>query len=84
MAERVDRGTVVKRQIAANGISRVVRCGARVVAASYDGSVALGEPADLRVVQRLRAMQQRLVAVPFLPAEEETCDAKALEDAVGV
>ena len=51
---------VVRRKIAENGISALSRSGDYLVAVSYDGTVNLVSPADLRVVRTLRAMVQKL------------------------
>jgi WD40 repeat protein len=51
---------VRKVAVARNGISSLTRCGALVVAASYDGRLYAVCPETLAVVQHLGAMQQRL------------------------
>ena len=51
---------VLRRQIAANGISSAARSGDHVVVTSYDGSVYLIRPADLTVANVLAAMRQRV------------------------
>jgi len=61
---RVDlnTGAILRRQIAANGISAIARTSAvgdRLLASSYDGSNYLVRSSDLRVINRLQAMQQR-------------------------
>lgn len=65
---RVDLGTgaILRRQIAANGISAITRAPAlesasddRLLASSYDGSNYLVRSSDLQVMNRLQAMQQR-------------------------
>ena len=53
---------LIHAQIAENGISGAVRCGAYLAATSYDGAVYLVDPCDLSVVNTLRAMWQRLHA----------------------
>lgn len=50
---------VSRQQIARNGISSVAKQGDHVVAVSYDGAAYLVSPADLSVLQTLRAMTQR-------------------------
>jgi WD40 repeat protein len=56
---------VSRRTIARNGISSVCTQGKNVIASSYDGALYLVEPAELGVVQTLRAMVQRIdVAEP--------------------
>jgi WD40 repeat protein len=55
-------GEVQSRAVAKNGISAIARCGDRVVVVSYDGAAYLVDPADLRVVNTLRRMTQRLQA----------------------
>ncbi|MCG6863551.1 MAG: WD40 repeat domain-containing protein [Chromatiaceae bacterium] len=47
-------------RIAINGISSLSRCGDHIAAVSYDGSLCLVDPADMSVVGRIRAMQQKL------------------------
>ncbi len=61
---RVDlnTGAILRRQIAANGISAIARASAagdRLLASSYDGSNYLVRSSDLQVMNRLQAMQQR-------------------------
>ena len=65
---RVDlsTGAILRRQIAANGISAIARVPAassessdRLLASSYDGSNYLVRSSDLQVINRLQAMQQR-------------------------
>lgn len=65
---RVDlsTGAILRRQIAANGISAIARVSAaspgssdRLLASSYDGSNYLVRSSDLQVINRLQAMQQR-------------------------
>jgi WD40 repeat protein len=56
----VESGAILTRPIANNGISAVARSGDHLVAVSYDGVAYLVCPADLRVVNTLRGMQQRL------------------------
>ncbi len=61
---RVDlnTGAILRRQIAANGISAIARASAvgdRLLASSYDGSNYLVRSSDLQVINRLQAMQQR-------------------------
>jgi WD40 repeat protein len=56
----LESGHVSRRTVAANGISALSRAGRHVVAVSYDGGAYLVEPADLEVVQVIRAMQQRV------------------------
>lgn len=51
---------VLRRKIAENGISALSRSGDYLVAASYDGTVSLVHPSNLRVVRTLRAMVQKL------------------------
>ena len=53
-------GDVLTRQIAENGISAVTRSGDELVAVSYDGVAYRVRPSDLRVVNSLRSMNQRL------------------------
>lgn len=55
-------GKIARRTIAANGISSLSRCGADLVASSYDGGVYLVAVADLSVRNVYRAMTQRLDA----------------------
>lgn len=66
---RVDlRGDrVTRRSIADNGISALSRCGAHLVAVSYDGTANLIAPDDLRTMNRLRIMVQKPIGAP-LPA----------------
>lgn len=55
-------GAILRRQIAANGISAIARAsasGERLLASSYDGSNYLVRSSDLQVINRLQAMQQR-------------------------
>lgn len=58
---RVDlgRGRIERAQIARNGISSLCRSGDLLAASSYDGTIYLVRPADLRVVNSLSAMVQR-------------------------
>ena len=61
---RVDltTGAILRRQIAANGISAIARVSDRedrLLASSYDGSNYLVRSSDLQVINRLQAMQQR-------------------------
>lgn len=61
---RVDlnTGAILRRQIAANGISALARAstsGDRLLTSSYDGSNYLVRSSDLQVMNRLQAMQQR-------------------------
>ena len=65
---RVDlaTGTILRRQIAANGISAIARVparasaeGDRLLASSYDGTNYLVRSSDLQVMNRLQAMRQR-------------------------
>lgn len=56
----LDTERVSRRTIARNGISSVCTQGRHVIASSYDGALYLVEPADLGVVQTLRAMVQRV------------------------
>ena len=51
---------VLRRQIAANGISSAARSGDHLVVTSYDGSVYLIRPTDLSVANVLTAMRQRI------------------------
>ena len=58
----LDTGTILRRQIAANGISAIACVPDRedrLLASSYDGSNYLVRSSDLQVVNRLQAMQQR-------------------------
>lgn len=59
---RVDltTGKVEKHQFAKNGISAVTRSGDNLLAVSYDGTAYLVRPDDLRVINRLSSMTQRL------------------------
>lgn len=59
---RVDlaSGRVQRRTVAGNGISSLCRCGAHVVATSYDGGAYLVAPEDLAVTAVARAMRQRV------------------------
>ena len=56
---------VVPHRIAANGISSLSRCGNRIAAVSYDGSLCLVEPKDMAVTSRIRAMTQKLSGFEF-------------------
>ena len=56
--------TVARRKVADNGISALSRSGDYLVAASYDGTVALVNPTDLATVRSLRAMIQKLGQTP--------------------
>ena len=51
---------VLTRQIAHNGISSLANSGDYVIAVSYDGVAYLVRPDDLKVVNTLSSMQQRL------------------------
>jgi WD40 repeat protein len=51
---------LTRRTVACNGISSVCTQGSHIVASSYDGALYLVDPADLSVVQTLRAMVQRV------------------------
>ena len=51
---------VLRRQIAANGISSAARSGDHAVVTSYDGSVYLVRPTDLAIANELTAMRQRV------------------------
>ena len=51
---------VLRRQIAANGISSAARSGDHAVVTSYDGSVYLVRPTDLAIANELAAMRQRV------------------------
>jgi WD40 repeat protein len=51
---------VLRRQIAANGISSAASSGNHLVVTSYDGSVYLIRPTDLSVANVLTAMRQRV------------------------
>ena len=59
---RIDltNGTVIKRQIAQNGVSAINRCDKHVVVVSYDGSAHLLDPQTLEPVASLQTMTQRL------------------------
>lgn len=52
--------SVLRRQVAENGISSAARAGAHVLVTSYDGSVYLVRPQDLAVANALQAMRQRV------------------------
>jgi len=56
----LESGDVLSRTIAENGISAVARCGAHLIAVSYDGVAYLVRPSDLQVQNSLRGMRQRL------------------------
>jgi len=56
---------VTRRTVACNGISSVCTQGRDIIASSYDGALYLVDPANLDVLQTLRAMVQR-VMVPEL------------------
>ncbi len=64
----LERGDILTRQIAENGISAVCRCGDDLVAVSYDGAAYLVRPNDLSVLNTLRGMTQRLVPSGMIPA----------------
>jgi WD40 repeat protein len=51
---------VSRRTVARNGLSSVCRQGRDVITSSYDGALYLVDPKDLRVVNCLRAMTQRV------------------------
>jgi len=51
---------VSPHRIATNGISGLSRCGANLVAVSYDGSVCLVDPENMTVLSRLSSMRQKL------------------------
>jgi WD40 repeat protein len=53
---------VSRRQIASNGISALSRSGENIIACSYDGGVYLVCPDDLRVINKIQAMKQKLAA----------------------
>lgn len=53
-------GEVRTRQIAENGISAITRSGDRVIAVSYDGTAYRVCTDDLRVINELRSLKQRL------------------------
>ncbi len=58
----LNTGAILRRQIAANGISAIARVPDRedrLLASSYDGSNYLVRSSDLQVINRLQAMQQR-------------------------
>jgi WD40 repeat protein len=59
---RVDLGqqSIARSQIARNGISSLCPSGDLLLASSYDGAVYLVRPSDLKVVNTLTAMTQRL------------------------
>lgn len=50
----------LRKQIAANGISSIARCGDNLVAVSYDGGVYLVAPGDLTVLRSMHAMLQKV------------------------
>jgi WD40 repeat protein len=54
-------GNIVRRTIAANGLSALTRCGGALVATSYDGGVYRVSVSDLEITGVYRAMTQRLV-----------------------
>ncbi|MEM7355727.1 MAG: WD40 repeat domain-containing protein [Acidobacteriota bacterium] len=51
---------VTRHQIARNGLSSISRSGDYLVTTSYDGEAYLVQPEDLQIVNRLRAMHQRV------------------------
>jgi WD40 repeat protein len=59
---RVDLGSekVTAYRLAINGISSLARSGSFCIAASYDGSICLLNPADMSVIERLHCMHQKL------------------------
>jgi len=63
----IPSGRLIHAQIAENGISAAVRCGAFLAATSYDGAVYLVDPRDLSVVNTLRVMWQRVHAPTWAP-----------------
>lgn len=75
----IPSGELIHAQIAENGISGAVRCGAYLAATSYDGAVYLVDPRDLSVVNTLRAMWQRLHAPSWARARPVS---RAMEPAV--
>lgn len=56
----LESGRIERRTIAANGLSALTRCGEALVATSYDGAVYRVSVDGLVVVNRYRAMTQRL------------------------
>jgi WD40 repeat protein len=57
---RLPEETVVRKQVARNGISSLTACAGHLLAVSYDGGAYLVRSQDLAVVQTLRGMTQRL------------------------
>lgn len=62
------QGTLLRRQVAANGISALGRSGVHIVASSYDGTAYLVAADDLHVVNRLESMRQRLLPSALIVA----------------
>lgn len=58
-------GHIQNNQIAKNGISAAVRSPDGLVAVSYDGTAYLVRPDDLKVLNLLKCMNQRLVPSPL-------------------
>jgi WD40 repeat protein len=61
----LESGRVLSNQIAKNGISAIARGRDGLVAVSYDGGAYLVRPDDLKVVNSLRSMIQRLLPSPL-------------------
>lgn len=62
---------VSARSIAENGISAAGRCGENLIAVSYDGAAYLVDPKNLKVLNTLRSMTQRLQTSAMIPPPAE-------------
>ena len=65
----LDSGRQLTRPIAENGISAASRCGEDLAAVSYDGAAYLVDPRNLRVLDVLRCMTQRLAPSSMIRPE---------------
>lgn len=59
-------GSILRKTIAANGISSIVPHGKHYAVSSYDGAVYLVEQENLQVLNRLRSMTQQVEAPAFV------------------